>query len=145
MVISTEQHVNEDRPQDEAAGLYWMGVAAERSGDMHGAIMYYRQAVQLVPDIEFKVSPKDEPKPDPEDCKHSSASTLTEAFECLSLGALCEPLRVSKEVHISALPTEVLRYIFRWVVSAQLDLKALEQLSAVSGTSLCNFSLLVSV
>ena len=29
---------------------------------VHLAIMYYRQAVQLVPDIEFKVSPKDEPK-----------------------------------------------------------------------------------
>ena len=75
----------------QATGLYWMGVAAERSGDMQSgdteqhyvqtnlyiwyystywsvsciiiykiyiytpAILYYRQAVQLIPDIEFKV------------------------------------------------------------------------------------------
>ena len=42
-----------------------------------------------------------------------------------------------QEVHISALPAEVLHYIFRWVVSAQLDMRALEQLSAVSGVNLC--------
>lgn len=37
-----------------------------------------------------------------------------------------------QEVHISALPVEVLRYILRWVVSAQLDMRALEQVARVS-------------
>lgn len=34
-------------------------------------------------------------------------------------------------LHISALPVEVLVYIFKWVVSSDLDMKSLEQLSAV--------------
>lgn len=37
-----------------------------------------------------------------------------------------------QEVHISSLPVEVLRYILRWVVSAQLDMRALEQVARVS-------------
>ncbi|KAI7805931.1 F-box only protein 9, partial [Triplophysa rosa] len=44
---------------------------------------------------------------------------------------LCEPESDTSQVHISALPFEVLMYIFRWVVSCDLDLRALEQLSLV--------------
>lgn len=33
---------------------------------------------------------------------------------------------ILKETHISALPTEILLYILRWVVSSDLDLRSLE-------------------
>ena len=39
-----------------------MGAAAEKRGDMGSAIMYYRQAVQLVPDVEFKACSKEPDK-----------------------------------------------------------------------------------
>ena len=38
---------------------------------------------------------------------------------------------ICKGCHISDLPVEVLRYIFRWVVSSLLDMKALEQVAMV--------------
>ncbi|XP_060019093.1 F-box only protein 9 isoform X2 [Lagenorhynchus albirostris] len=44
---------------------------------------------------------------------------------------LCQPELESSQTHISALPMEVLMYIFRWVVSSDLDLRSLEQLSQV--------------
>ena len=75
---SKDSEVREDVPVcgvrcAQAADLYWMGAAAERNGDMGGgwftalyhgctatptriAVMYYRQAMQLVPDIEFRAS-----------------------------------------------------------------------------------------
>ena len=34
---------------------------------------------------------------------------------------------------MSDLPAEVLRYIFRWVVSSLLDMRALEQVAMVRG------------
>ena len=34
--------------------------------------------------------------------------------------------------HISAVPLELIMYIFKWVVSVDLDLKSLEQLARVS-------------
>ncbi|MXQ97818.1 hypothetical protein E5288_WYG013827 [Bos mutus] len=44
---------------------------------------------------------------------------------------LCQPELESSQTHISALPMEVLMYVFRWVVSSDLDLRSLEQLSQV--------------
>ena len=123
--------------------------------------MYYRQALQLVPDIESRVShgeeggrteeEEEEGRGVPED----SLPGLVPSFRALSLDAVCEPKSPSnvspghtmkifgtnpcpphtQEVHISALPAEVLRYILRWVVSAQLDMRALEQVARVSGRS----------
>ncbi|KAK4824971.1 hypothetical protein QYF61_022497 [Mycteria americana] len=44
---------------------------------------------------------------------------------------LCQPEVDVSQTHISVLPMEVLMYIFRWVVSSDLDLRSLEQLSLV--------------
>ncbi|ELV11970.1 F-box only protein 9 [Tupaia chinensis] len=48
-----------------------------------------------------------------------------------SVRKLCQPELESSQTHISVLPMEVLMYIFRWVVSSDLDLRSLEQLSLV--------------
>ena len=34
--------------------------------------------------------------------------------------------------HISAIPLELIVYIFKWVVSSELDMKSLEQLARVN-------------
>ncbi|CAI9617093.1 unnamed protein product [Staurois parvus] len=44
---------------------------------------------------------------------------------------LCQPEYDVTQTHISELPMEVLMYVFRWVVSSELDLRSLEQLSLV--------------
>lgn len=47
---------------------------------------------------------------------------------------------------IAALPREILMYIFRWVVSSDLDMRALEQLSLVCrGFYICARSALLSL
>ena len=40
-------------------------------------------------------------------------------------------VHIIKKTHISALPAEVLMYIFKWVVSLRLDLRSLEKLAQV--------------
>ena len=39
-----------------ARDLYLKGVAAERSGESYQAMVYYRQATKLVPDIDWRCS-----------------------------------------------------------------------------------------
>ncbi|XP_011210369.2 F-box only protein 9 [Bactrocera dorsalis] len=49
-----------------------------------------------------------------------------------------DPSVISTETHISELPPEILLYILRWVVSAQLDMHSLEQCATVcKGLYLC--------
>ena len=49
-----------------------------------------------------------------------------------------DPSVISTETHISELPPEILLYILRWVVSAQLDMLSLEQCASVcKGLYLC--------
>ena len=122
--------------------------------------MYYRQALQLVPDIESRVSHGEEGGRTEEEeegegrgrVSEDSLPGLVPSFHDLSHDAVCEPKSPSstspghtvkifgtnpytQEVHISALPAEVLCYILRWVVSAQLDMRALEQVARVEITS----------
>jgi hypothetical protein len=73
------------------------------------------------------------------------ASNITLQQKCVS----CQPLWSQKTVHISSLPQEILIYIFRWVVSSDLDMRSLEVLSMVRGADLeknvLNLSLAVNV
>ncbi len=50
---------------------------------------------------------------------------------CVCALAVTVLLYVVQGGHISDLPVEVLRYIFRWVVSSLLDMKALEHVAMV--------------
>eukprot|EP00731_Ephydatia_muelleri_P031420 Em0022g934a len=123
----------------EAAGLYWMGVAAERSGDMQGATMYYKKAVQLEPDIESHVTSGDhhdtgdysEKGTALQTIETTSLSNLLESFHHLSLTTYCTPEKDSKSTHISVLPVDVVQYILRWVVTEQVDMRSLEHFSMV--------------
>ncbi|KAJ8284523.1 hypothetical protein COCON_G00033730 [Conger conger] len=124
--------------EEKARELFLKAVEEEQNGAVYEAIKYYRMAMQLVPDIEFKINYSHSPDPDnTEDKERDSeiADLLTYFQQQLSLQdislKICVPEVETTQVHISALPMEVLMYIFRWVVSSELDLRALEQLSLV--------------
>ncbi|KAL9963273.1 hypothetical protein ACROYT_G032457 [Oculina patagonica] len=130
--------------EEKATQLFLQGVSAERSGNPYEAIYFYRQAVQLVPDIEFRIKDfanhtcnltsdnseeEDGISPDPHDMSH--LADLTNRFHSLSVTGICQPHYETRMTHISALPLELIMYIFKWVVSVELDMKSLEQLGRV--------------
>ncbi|CAM4725116.1 hypothetical protein PO909_019886 [Leuciscus waleckii] len=128
--------------EEKARELFLKAVEEEQNGAVYEAIKYYKSAMLLVPDIEFRINYSRTPDPDrsgsylEDNEKDREIDDLLTYFQQqLTLGCdtmkLCEPETDTSQVHISALPFEVLMYIFRWVVSCDLDLRALEQLSLV--------------
>ncbi|XP_015676710.1 F-box only protein 9 isoform X2 [Protobothrops mucrosquamatus] len=126
----------------EARELFLKAVEQEQNGALYEAIKFYRLAMQLVPDIEFKITYTRSPEGDSigksyiEDNEDDSKmADLLSYFQQLTLQEssikLCQPQLDLSQTHISVLPMELLMYIFRWVVSSDLDLRSLEQLSLV--------------
>uniref|UniRef100_A0A1B0DQF6 Uncharacterized protein n=1 Tax=Phlebotomus papatasi TaxID=29031 RepID=A0A1B0DQF6_PHLPP len=144
-----------DSEESMAQRLFLQGTEYERMGKVFDAIRHYRRAVQLVPDIELRVRPLlaqqeedeatevaniDETEEIPEeadDKEDLSNVDLTLRFQGAlgRCGKVCE--RPSDEkvlqtsLHISDLPTEIILYIFKWVVSRDLDVRSLEYLGLV--------------
>ncbi|CAH2248696.1 F-box only 9 isoform X1 [Pelobates cultripes] len=129
--------------EEKARELFLKAAEEEQNGALYEAIKFYRQAMQLVPDIEFKINYNMSPDGDGvgkkfiEDANDDSkmADLLSYFQQQLTFQEstlkLCQPDYDFSQTHISALPMEVLMYIFRWVVSSDLDLRSLEQLSLV--------------
>uniref|UniRef100_A0A8C9G084 F-box only protein 9 n=1 Tax=Pavo cristatus TaxID=9049 RepID=A0A8C9G084_PAVCR len=127
--------------EEKAKELFLKAVEEEQNGALYEAIKFYRLAMQLVPDIEFKIaytrSPDGDGVGNVEDNEEDGkmADLLSDFQQQLTLQEssvkLCQPELDVNQTHISALPLEVLMYIFRWVVSSDLDLRSLEQLSLV--------------
>uniref|UniRef100_V5IA03 F-box only protein 9 n=1 Tax=Anoplophora glabripennis TaxID=217634 RepID=V5IA03_ANOGL len=156
-----------DDGEHNARILFLKGIEMEKSGKFYEAIQFYRRAVQIVPDIEFKLERMSKPKlkdrqatEDKEkgdiftetiEEKHESSDENSEDEEILEGELLpriqkklakgyplCVPKFEQKTTHISELPVEIIFYILRWLVSADLDLKGLEVFSAVCrGFYLC--------
>ncbi|KAK7485684.1 hypothetical protein BaRGS_00023133 [Batillaria attramentaria] len=135
--------------EEEAKELFLQGMQAEQNGALYEAIRYYRRAMQLVPDIESKIdffqhrSPRE--RQDSESSTDGSGieevnEDLIQRFQSMKVqeNSICEAAFEQRAVHISSMPVEVLMYIFRWVVSSELDLRSLEMLSQVCrGFYLC--------
>ncbi|XP_031691306.1 F-box only protein 9 isoform X1 [Oncorhynchus kisutch] len=124
--------------EEKARELFLKAVEEEENGAVYEAIKYYRRAMQIVPDIEFKINYSRSPDPDggnEKDMDGEIEDLLAYFHQQLTLQdnslKICVPEVEMTQMHISALPPEVLIYIFRWVVSSDLDLRALEQLSLV--------------
>jgi len=146
LTSTTENSSSKQDPLEEkAAKLFLDGVRCEREGHLDAAVYYYRKAVHLVPDIEFKlaeyqVQSKDDASDllDEEDELDQSPTTsscavsvIANQLNNLKLSGLCVPLHPQEGMHVSLLPTELLILVFRWVVSNDLDVRSLETLSAV--------------
>ncbi|XP_021103302.1 F-box only protein 9 isoform X3 [Heterocephalus glaber] len=139
-----DDHENESPAETDlqAREFFLKAVEEEQNGALYEAIKFYRRAMQLVPDIEFKITYTRAPEGDGvgssyiEDNDDSKMADLLSYFQQQltfqeSVLKLCQPELENSQTHISALPMEVLMYIFRWVVSNDLDLRSLEQLSLV--------------
>ncbi|XP_027036118.1 F-box only protein 9-like [Pocillopora damicornis] len=111
---------------------------------MKATIYFYRQAVQLVPDIEFRIKDftsynlasasgdeEDDPNVSQESDDSPELADLANRFLSLSVTGFCQPLYETRMTHISAIPLELVMYIFKWVVSTELDMKSLEHLALV--------------
>lgn len=145
----------EPSKEEQARFLFLQGVNAEQCGQVYNALLYYRRAVQLVPDIEsqieeLKLSRRERRREESESSLGMSdvgelddeLTDLIQHFQRIRVlqdeHAICQPNTEQRALHISCLPFEVLAYIFRWVISSDLDIYSLEQLSAVCrGFYLC--------
>ena len=128
------------------------GVEFEGDGKFFDAIKYYKKAEKLVPDIEnhahkFTIAKnrniRDVNNTNDLDANGNSRQESSEneqdlvnlisKFSKLKLDGNCS-IKSEFEtniVHIGQLPSEVLNYIIKWVVSSDLDLKSLENCSQV--------------
>lgn len=144
-VVKGRSHASElqrrqEAQEEKARELFLRAVDEEENGSVYEAIKYYRRAMQIVPDIEFRINYTRSPDPDEEGNLEGSEGDIDDLLSYFmqqltlqgSSQTICEPENeATTQVHISVLPREVLMYIFRWVVSSDLDMRALEQLSLV--------------
>uniref|UniRef100_A0A8C6SNT3 F-box protein 9 n=1 Tax=Neogobius melanostomus TaxID=47308 RepID=A0A8C6SNT3_9GOBI len=143
---SKEQKMTQEMVLEEkATELFLRAVHEEQSGAVYEAIKYYRMALQLVPDIESKINYSRSTDADKmeRDADGDIEDLLSYFEQQLTLESsypkLCNPELEMTQTHISVVPREILIYIFRWVVSSELDMRALEQLSLVSrGFYICD-------
>lgn len=150
------QTSEERSEEDQAKSLFQQGVDLERKGRCFEAIRLYRRAIQLVPDIEFKMYTQNtqqaskDAKNNNKKSKEGSAEpgtssdineevdNLAEIFQrdlSLENKAVCESAfgagTISTGLHISCLPVEVFLLILKWLVSNDLDFKSLERFGRV--------------
>ncbi|XP_043285662.1 F-box only protein 9 [Venturia canescens] len=142
--------------ENKAKNLFMKGIEHEQSGRLYEAIQFYKRAVQLIPDIEFRLyestKPKNRERSEIED-RIDVGETIgndgndtdddindedeeTDLFAKLSKivarnQCVCYPRFEQSTTHISTLPMEIVLYIVRWVVSSELDLRSLEMFSRV--------------
>ncbi|XP_064652040.1 F-box only protein 9-like [Lineus longissimus] len=146
--------------EEKSRRLFMKGVQEEQSGKLQNAVHFYRLAVQLVPDIEQKIEAdqymsygtKNRERQESESSVDSSTDTMLHSIDLdtddednwdiedlparfqrlkVTQYVVCHPQYEQAEMHISDLPGELLVYIFKWVVSTELDLRMLEVLTQV--------------
>lgn len=152
--VTNENSEDDDEEEDDihrkARDLFMKGVEFEGDGKFFDAIKYYKMAEKLVPDIEihahkFNIAKKNNMRgvknTSVEDA-NGNAAPETNELDLIDLISKFSKLKVAGDcsiknefetnsVHIGRLPSEVLNYIIKWVVSSDLDLKSLENCSEV--------------
>ncbi|KAF5284489.1 hypothetical protein FQA39_LY17024 [Lamprigera yunnana] len=158
--LNKQQHKVEEDAETVAQRLFLKGAEMEKSGHLYEAIQFYRRAVQLVPDIEFRIDITNKVKenqdfeerqrdniPDnsnkKENCCCNEEDEIKDLYNHIQKKMdnnryICTPANEQKGTHISALPLEIILYILRWVVSSELDMRSLEICSTICrGFYLC--------
>lgn len=155
-----EQSLIDESDDEKAERLFKVGIELEQSGKVYDALQYYRRAVQLVPDIEFRIYeiskrhvsknlnnddsnlnkhslsnvPEIDPNKNQEDAENLEGVDLVQRFQ-IQLGSKLIKSSVNEKtlttaLHISDLPLEIIFYILKWTISNQLDMYSLEQIAA---------------
>lgn len=144
--------------ENKAKHLFLKGIEHEQTGKLYEAIQFYKRAVQLVPDIEFRLyestkvknqrfeaderlnslddKNREDDRSDEQENSDDEDDDNSDLFFKLSKivsrnQRVCSPRFEQNTTHISALPMEIVLYILRWVVSSELDLRSLEMFSRV--------------
>lgn len=154
--LQGSQSTNSEKSEEEQAkSLFLQGVELERKGKCFEAIKSYKRAIQLVPDIEFKIysqttQQKQKAREEAINNKSSAGTSqqqaasdelvedLVAAFQMDLLESsqrVCESSLgagiITTSFHISCLPVEVFLVVLKWLVSSDLDLKSLERFGQV--------------
>jgi len=153
--VDDNQEDEEDDVHVQARALFLQGVQFEESGKLYEAIRFYKRAEKLVPNIELQTfaytrrnMTKDVVEKNPrvtipdkasevvEEDNEDEVSNLVAKFARLKTGSeysgpMVQPDYEANMTHIGTLPSEVLNYILKWVVSSELDLASLERFSEV--------------
>ncbi|CAO1443221.1 unnamed protein product [Diamesa tonsa] len=138
--------------EKRASEFFMQGISLERQGKVFEALSFYRKAVNLVPDIEFRSYEANQKQQDSikikknyiDNVKYNNnddkdISNMIECFQnslALSTNQICESSYTAGTIstvgiHISSLPFEIMLFILKWVVSNQLDFRSLESFSCV--------------
>jgi len=148
----------EDQEDDihvKARELFLQGVKCEESGKLYEAIRFYKRAEKLVPNIEYQTfdytgrnfKSKANEKPEVQDDNGSitprrNSSDNEDDDDISNLAMKFARMETSGQAfikrefetnmtHIGRLPSEVINYILKWVISSDLDFKSLESCSEV--------------
>lgn len=144
--------------EQKARVLFLQGADLERNGKVFEAMRLYRKAVQLVPDIEFKIyditkqqdyaggddssmdqlsetliaaSLEDSENLDNVDLVRRFQTMMAKSGKLFESASAADRMLIVTSAHFSDLPTELILNILRWVVSSELDLKSMERFSRV--------------
>ncbi|XP_055620547.1 F-box only protein 9 [Toxorhynchites rutilus septentrionalis] len=156
VVISNKENLSIEQ---QAKLLFLQGSELEHVGKVFEAMRLYRKAVQLVPDIEFKVYDKpnvakqvtidndlnkkvdklsvieaslnEEEVSGEADLELRFQMVLAKSGKLFESASAGEKMLIVTSAHFSDLPMEVILYILRWVVSGELDLKSMERFARV--------------
>ncbi|XP_055534785.1 F-box only protein 9 [Wyeomyia smithii] len=160
--LSSNELMDKENLSIEQQAKVWFiqGTELERAGKVFEAMRFYRRAVQLVPDIEFKVYDRvsvkqqhrsNKPSSEVEQLTSSLIETnlqvnenlektdmvlrfqtlLAKSGKLFETASSADRMLIVTSAHFSDLPMEVILYILHWVVSSELDLKSLERFSSV--------------
>ena len=132
-VAGREAVIDAGTIEEEAKRFFLMGVCFERRGDLYDAVRYYRRAVQLVPDIEYRVNQNEnvnseqqsvqdsdgemnDAEDEAQDEEENDQGPLTTRFLQMieaNHGQFFEKNRPDTKAHVSDIPVEILLYILR--------------------------------
>ncbi|XP_066931860.1 F-box only protein 9-like [Clytia hemisphaerica] len=142
--IQDEEQLQEISTEEEkAVEMFIKATKLEKEGNFNAAVVFYREAIKLFPDVEFKVADyqrkqqetieadekEEEETQQNQSLENFNFEELTKQLALMHVTGLCSPNLPQTTTHISALPSELLVNIIRWVVSKELDMKSLSQFS----------------
>lgn len=151
----TQNDFTERTDEEKATALFIQGTEMERKGKVFEAMSLYRRAIQLVPDIEFKIYETSKKQTSEKTMQENVAIIKTEVPEAMrpedeedlngvdlisrfndsvqKTGRLISSatdksvISTTSGAHFGDLPAEIILHILSWVILSESDLRFLEQ------------------
>lgn len=151
----TQNNFNECSDEEKATSLFIQGTEMERKGRVFEAMSLYRKAINLVPDIEFKIYETSKSQTSEKKTLENVAIIKTEISEItrnedeedlngvdlisrfnesiqktgrlISSATDKSVIATSSGAHFGDLPAEIILHILSWVILSESDLRYLEQ------------------